>query len=71
LSFLLSDKEKLSTASGLTYDWQLLKKSSTPTILARMLRNLLSIYEQDSDEQMARPVRAFLELLENEEPIPE
>ena len=36
------------------------------TILTRMLKNLLSIYDQESDEQMARRVRAFLELLKNE-----
>ena len=65
------DCEQFITASGLDYDPTLLEKSSTPTILARMLRNLLSIYEQDSEEQMARRVRAFLELLENESPDPE
>ena len=36
-----------------------------------MLRNLLRIYEQDSEEQMARRVRAFLELLEREPLDPE
>ena len=35
-------------------------------MLARMLKNLLSIYEQEPEEQMARRVRALLELLENE-----
>ena len=34
----------------------------------RMLRNLLSIYEQESEEQMVHRVRAFIELLENEQP---
>jgi regulator of sirC expression with transglutaminase-like and TPR domain len=65
------DCEQFITASGLDYDPTLLEKSSTPTILARMLRNLLSIYEQDSEEQMARRVRAFIELLENEPIDPE
>ena len=65
------DCEQFITASGLDYDPTLLEKSSTPTILARMLRNLLSIYEQESDEKMARRVRAFLELLENEPIDPE
>ena len=65
------DCEQFITASGLDYDPILLERSSTPTILARMLRNLLSIYEQEPEEQMARRVRAFLELLENEEPNPE
>jgi regulator of sirC expression with transglutaminase-like and TPR domain len=60
------DCEQFITASGLAYDKQLLEKSSTPTMLARMLRNLLSIYEQESEEPMARRVRAFLELLEND-----
>jgi len=60
------DCEQFITASGLEYDPTLLEKSSTPTMLARMLRNLLSIYEQESDEPMARRVRAFLELLEKE-----
>ncbi|MEX0829884.1 MAG: transglutaminase-like domain-containing protein [Nitrospirales bacterium] len=62
------DCEQFMTASGLAFNKQLLEKSSTPTILARMLRNLLSIYEQESEEPMARRVRAFLELLENEPP---
>lgn len=60
------DCEKFITASGLAFDSKLLEKSSTSTMLARMLRNLLSIYEQESEEQMARRVRAFLELLGNE-----
>ena len=59
------DCEQFITASGMTYDQRFLEKSSTPTMLARMLRNLLSIYEQESHEHMARRVRAFLELLEN------
>ena len=62
------DCEQFITASGLAYDPTLLEKSSTPTILARMLRNLLSIYEQEPEEQMARRVRALLELLEHEQP---
>ena len=62
------DCEQFITASGLDYDPQFLKKSSPPTILARMLRNLLSVYEQEPEEQMARRVRALLELLENEQP---
>jgi len=61
------DCEQFITASGLAYDKQLVEKSSTPTMLARMLRNLLSIYEQESEEPMARRVRAFLELLDNEQ----
>ena len=47
------------------------KRGQPPTILERMLRNLLSIYEQESEEPMARRVRAFLELLKNEQPAPE
>jgi len=62
------DCEQFITASGLDYDPQFLKKSSTPTILARMLRNLLSVYEQEPEEQMARRVQVLLELLENEQP---
>ncbi len=38
-----------------------------PTILAGMLRNLFSICEKEPEEQMASGVRAFLELLENEQ----
>ena len=60
------DCEQFITASGLGYDHKLLEKSSTPTILARMLRNLLSVYDQGHEEQMARRVRALLGLLENE-----
>ncbi len=61
------DCKRFITASGLEYDPSLLEKSATPTILARMLRNLLSIYEKQSEEHMARRVRAFLELLENDQ----
>ncbi len=70
---ILSEKdcEQFITASGMAYDPQFLEKSSTPSMLARMLRNLLSIYEQESHEQMAHRVRAFLELLENDPPNPE
>ncbi|MDH3771080.1 MAG: transglutaminase-like domain-containing protein, partial [Nitrospirota bacterium] len=60
------DCKQFITASGLDYHPELLEKSSTPIILARMLRNLLSIYEQEPEEHMARRVRALLELLENE-----
>jgi regulator of sirC expression with transglutaminase-like and TPR domain len=60
------DCKQFITASGLEYDPTLLEKNSTPTILARMLRNLLSIYEQEPEEPMAHRVRALLELLENQ-----
>ena len=63
-----NDCEQFITASGMAYDPRFLEKSSTPSMLARMLRNLLSIYEQESHEQMARRVRTFLELLENQQP---
>ena len=65
------DCEQFITASGLEYDPKFLEKSSTPTMLARMLRNLLSIYEQESEEPMARRIQALIELLENEQPDPE
>ena len=65
------DCKHFLAASGLEYNPKLLEKSSTPTILARMLRNLLGIYEQKSEEQMTHRVRALLELLENEQPDPE
>ena len=65
------DCEQFITASGLEYDPKFLEKSSTPTMLARMLRNLLSIYEQEPEEPMARRVRALLELLETEQLDPE
>ena len=65
------DCEQFITASGLEYNPKFLEKSSTPIILARMLRNLLSIYEQEPEEQMARRVRALLELLEIEQSYPE
>ncbi|UCH90432.1 MAG: transglutaminase family protein [Nitrospirota bacterium] len=65
------DCKQFIIASGLQYDPKFLEKSSTPTILARMLRNLLSIYEQEPEEPMARRVRALLELLEIEQPDPE
>ena len=58
------DCKQFITASFLEYDPTLLEKSSTPTMLARMLRNLLSIYEQEPEEPMARRVQALLELLD-------
>ncbi len=65
------DCEKFMTASGLTYDPRFLEKSSTPNILARMLRNLLSIYEQARDTQMTGHIHIFLELLEHDPPEPQ
>ncbi len=65
------DCEQFITASGMDYDPRFLEKSSTPTMLARMLRNLLSIYDQESNEQMTRRVQTFLELLENDPAKPE
>ena len=65
------DCEKFITVSGLDYHPRLLGKSPTPIILARMLRNLLSIYEQEPEEPMARRVQALLGLLENEQSNPE
>ena len=58
------DCEQFITASGLEYHPHFLEKSPTPTILARMLRNLLSIYEQEPEEPMARRVQVLLELLD-------
>ena len=62
------DCEQFIAASGFDYNRKLLAKSSTPSILARMLRNLMNIYEQESEEQMAHRIRTFLELLENKQP---
>ena len=61
------DCERFISASGLVYAAKMLHKSSTPTILARMLKNLLGIYKQEANDQMAQRVRALLELLENEQ----
>ena len=58
------DCEQFITASGLEYHPHFLEKSPTPTILARMLRNLLSIYEQEPEEPMARRIQVLLELLD-------
>ncbi len=65
------DCEQFITASGLDYHPQLLEKSSTPTILARMLRNILSIYEREHEDRRARRVQALLELLDIEQTDPE
>ena len=65
------DCEQFITASGLTYDPKFLEKSSTPTILARMLRNLLSIYEQARGTHMTHHIQTFLELLKYEQPATE
>ncbi len=61
------DCEHFITTSGLDFQPKFLEKSSTPLILARMLKNLLSIYEQEHVDHMVRRARTLLALLENEQ----
>jgi regulator of sirC expression with transglutaminase-like and TPR domain len=58
------DCEKFIRASGLAYDPQFLEKSPTRLILARMLRNLLSIYEREQQNPMTERIQALLQVLE-------
>jgi regulator of sirC expression with transglutaminase-like and TPR domain len=58
------DCEQFITASGLDYDPQFLEKSPTRLILARMLRNLLSIYEREQQNPMTERIQALLQVLE-------
>ena len=57
------DCEQFITASGLDYDPQFLEKSPTRLILARMLRNLLSIYEREQQNPMTERIQALLQIL--------
>jgi regulator of sirC expression with transglutaminase-like and TPR domain len=58
------DCEQFLTASGLDYNPQFLQKSPTRLILARMLRNLLSIYEREQQDHMTGRIQALLHILE-------
>ncbi len=58
------DCKQFITASGLDFYPQFLEKSPTKLILARMLRNLLAIYEREPQNPMTGRVQALLEVLE-------
>ena len=58
------DCEQFITASGLDYSPQFLEKSPTKLILARMLRNLLSSYERESQNPMTKRIQTLLEIME-------
>ncbi len=58
------DCEQYITASGFDYHPQFLEKISTKQILTRMLRNLLSIYEREEHDCMARRVQTMLDVFE-------
>lgn len=58
------DCEQFITASGLDYSPQFLEKSPTRLILARMLRNLLSIYEREEQNPMTERIQTLLQVLE-------
>ena len=63
------DCEQFITASGLDYYPQLLEQSSTPTILARMLRNLKQIHLQRSDVDSAIACMDRILLLAPDSPL--
>ena len=58
------DCEQFITASGLDYSPEFLEKSPTRLILARMLRNLLSIYEREQQNPMTKRVETLLQILQ-------
>jgi regulator of sirC expression with transglutaminase-like and TPR domain len=58
------DCEQFITASGLDYNPQFLEKSPTRLILARMLRNLLGIYEREQQNSMTERIQTLLQVLE-------
>ncbi len=58
------DCAQFITESGLDYYPQFLEKSPTRLILARMLRNLLSIYEREPENPMTERIQTLLEILE-------
>ena len=62
------DCEQFITASGLDYDPQFLEKSPTRLILARMLRNLLNIYEREPENLMTDRIQTLLQVLEESFP---
>jgi regulator of sirC expression with transglutaminase-like and TPR domain len=59
------DCEKFITSSGLEYYPQFLEKCPTKQILARMLRNLLNIYEREPQNPMTERMQALLQILED------
>lgn len=58
------DCKQFLTASGLDFYPQFLEKSPTKLILARMLRNLLSIYEREPEHAMTDRIQVLLQLLQ-------
>ena len=62
------DCEQFITASGLEYSPLFLEKSPTRLILARMLRNLLSIYEREEQNPMTERIQTLLQILEESPP---
>jgi len=58
------DCEQFITATGLDFDPQFLEKSPTRLTLARMLRNLLSIYEGEPGNPMTDRIQTLLQVLE-------
>ncbi len=59
-----ADCQQFITASGIDFQPQFLEKSPVKLILARMLRNLFSIYEQGHETHMSRRVESLLNLLD-------
>ncbi len=64
------DCQQFLTASGIDFNPQHLEKSSVKGILVRMLRNLLSIYEQEGPKPMVRRVETLMAALEDPPPSP-
>jgi regulator of sirC expression with transglutaminase-like and TPR domain len=58
------DCEQFIKATGFDYYPQFLEKSPTKQILARMLRNLLSIYEREPQNPMTARIQILLHILE-------
>jgi regulator of sirC expression with transglutaminase-like and TPR domain len=58
------DCKEFITASGLDFHPQFLEKSTTRMILARMLRNLLGIYEREPQNPLTERIQTLLQILE-------
>lgn len=59
------DCRQFIAATGLEFQPHYVEPSSTPAILSRMLRNLLSIYEDTNQETMRRRVEALLDCFDS------
>jgi regulator of sirC expression with transglutaminase-like and TPR domain len=62
------DCKQFITASGLDFYPQFLEKSPTRLILARMLRNLLGVYEREPKNPITERIQTLLQVVEESSP---